>query len=193
MGDLISKQKIISLKDRFYASEIDGTTLLRSIVCQKVHPSDLILDLGAGKGKPKTDFRNFCKIVIGIDVDKHIQDNSFISYGLQGRIELLPFKDGCFDAIFADYVLEHLRQPMNSIKEVLRVLKPGGYFIFRTPNLWHYTSLVGYLSPHWVHKMVANRFRGTQNGKEDEIFETAYKLNTRHKVKTLFQEIGFIY
>ena len=38
----------------------------------------------------------------------------------------LPFPDGCFDAVFANAVLWHLRQPVRALVEMRRVLRPGG-------------------------------------------------------------------
>ena len=38
----------------------------------------------------------------------------------------LPFADGSFDAVFAHVVLMHLREPVRALKEMRRVLRPGG-------------------------------------------------------------------
>jgi SAM-dependent methyltransferase len=38
----------------------------------------------------------------------------------------LPFPDGSFDAVFAHVVLMHLREPVRALKEMRRVLRPGG-------------------------------------------------------------------
>jgi ubiquinone/menaquinone biosynthesis C-methylase UbiE len=38
----------------------------------------------------------------------------------------LPFAAGSFDAVFAHNVLEHLREPVTALKEMWRVLRPGG-------------------------------------------------------------------
>lgn len=41
----------------------------------------------------------------------------------------LPFADGSFDCVFSYAVLEHLHNPYLAIREVARVLRPGGWFI----------------------------------------------------------------
>src|SRR5712692_758282 len=52
-----------------------------------------------------------------------------------GRGEDLPFAGESFDLIVSLWVLEHLRVPEIVFGEVQRVLRPGGHFVFLTPNL----------------------------------------------------------
>jgi methionine biosynthesis protein MetW len=47
----------------------------------------------------------------------------------------LPFEDAGFDVIIASHVIEHLSDTDNFVREVYRVLKPGGYVVLATPNL----------------------------------------------------------
>jgi len=63
----------------------------------------------------------------------------------------LPFKDASFDAVICAHVLEHLRDPLEGISEMVRVLRPGGILLavatrrsFPDELLrlrWRYTSL----------------------------------------------------
>ena len=43
-----------------------------------------------------------------------------------GSIYEIPFPDSSFDAAYAQSVLVHLREPLAALKEMRRVLKPGG-------------------------------------------------------------------
>jgi 2-polyprenyl-3-methyl-5-hydroxy-6-metoxy-1,4-benzoquinol methylase len=54
---------------------------------------------------------------------------------VRGRGEHVPFAGESFDLIVCLWVLEHLERPQAVLREVLRVLRPGGHFIFLTPNL----------------------------------------------------------
>jgi SAM-dependent methyltransferase len=48
----------------------------------------------------------------------------------------LPFPDGAFDCVLFNEVLEHLRiNPIHALREVRRVLRPGGTLLLSTPNL----------------------------------------------------------
>lgn len=46
----------------------------------------------------------------------------------------LPFKDGEFDLVFAHAVFEHLKEPVAALREIRRVLKPGGLVALRSPD-----------------------------------------------------------
>jgi SAM-dependent methyltransferase len=50
--------------------------------------------------------------------------------------ERFPFEDGSFDTVLFFEVLEHLRiNPLHTLRELARVLKPGGRLILTTPNI----------------------------------------------------------
>lgn len=46
-----------------------------------------------------------------------------------------PFEDNYFDAVYCGEVIEHLFDPDHLLKEIRRVLKPGGTCVITTPNL----------------------------------------------------------
>lgn len=59
----------------------------------------------------------------------------------------LPYADGCFDAVVCGWVLEHLPEPLPGLRELARVLQPGGKMLLMTTedtltgsmcsSLWH--------------------------------------------------------
>lgn len=46
----------------------------------------------------------------------------------------LPFPDASFDAVFSHALMEHLREPLAAVREMKRVLKPGGTLGVRAPQ-----------------------------------------------------------
>ena len=103
----------------------------------------------------------------GLDVDEEAKQNPAIRHVHIYDGGKWPIADDSYDAIAADYVLEHLEDPQKTMAEAHRVLHPGGLFVFRTPNLYHYVSMASYLSPHWFHKLVANRLRNLSVDSQD--------------------------
>ena len=66
---------------------------------------------------------------------------------------VIPWPDGFFDAVTAWEVLEHLENPYHAVREIYRVTKPGGIFIFSVPNIFHIVSRLMFLKrglfPRW--------------------------------------------
>ncbi len=47
-----------------------------------------------------------------------------------------PFRDGSFNVVLLSEVVEHLHEVPQLLGECLRVLRPDGYLLVTTPNLW---------------------------------------------------------
>lgn len=88
-----------------------------------INSGGMVLDCGSGK--KDVQFDNLVQIEI-VDYD---------NVDVLGVNQLLPFKDGCFDAVMSLAVLEHVDQPFDCASEILRVLKPGGRLYVGVPFL----------------------------------------------------------
>ena len=183
--------KVQALKERLYKDSIDGTSLLRGLISELVTPACYVLDLGCGKGKSSLDFRIESALSVGCDIAEEVSRNGFVSARVRGDACLLPFRGDTFDLVLMDYVVEHLESPYECACEVFRVLKPGGHLSFRTPNLYHYVAIIGMLSPHWFHELIANRVRGLSGSDQPHAFKTYYRANTLRRVERVFRKAGF--
>jgi len=101
------------------------------------------LDVGCGKGAMLIHLSRYFDNVYGIEPDlsklvlakKLLEENNIQNVKLiccSG--ETLPFKDGFFDFVNALNVIEHLKDQRQSIVEVRRVMRTGGYFCFDSRN-----------------------------------------------------------
>ena len=72
--------------------------------------------------------------------------------------DAMPYQDRTFDGVTAWGVAEHMENPFHFAREVWRVLKPGGVFLFSLPNIHHLSSRMGFLKsgvfPRWNLKSV---------------------------------------
>ena len=64
-----------------------------------------------------------------------------------GDAQSLPFADGCFDLVTCQTVLIHLADPIAALREMLRVLKPGGLLLAVEPNNFAGRATFSSLSP----------------------------------------------
>ena len=76
--------------------------------------------------------------------------------------EPFPFQDDFFEIVHANQVIEHLKDTDHFIKEIWRVLKPGGYAVICTENLssWHniFSLLFGW-QPFSLSNVCEKRFQ----------------------------------
>ena len=128
-------------------------TALRATLDLYVEPSDRVLDVGAGAGIiEQLRLKGHVAEVCGVDPDERIVDNPHLDQARVGVGEQIPYGDGEFDLAFANNVLEHLADPVSVFGEVGRVLRPGGRFVAKTPNRFHYIPLASALTPHRFHQ-----------------------------------------
>jgi SAM-dependent methyltransferase len=163
--------------------------LLRERILIHLRPDAAVLDLGAGAGiVEQMNFRGMAGSVCGVDIDFRVVDNPMLDEGRVANADGIPYEDARFDVVFSDNVLEHLDQPLKVFREVARVLKPGGAFLFKTPNKWHYMPTIARLTPHGFHQYV-NRLRGRA---DVDTFPTRYRANCLGEVERLAAEAGLV-
>ena len=99
-----------------------------------------ILDLGPASGVFARQIHNFDHLrIFGVDIDNYLADENrslFTEFKTADlSFEPIPWPDNFFNLVTAWCVLPHLENPFQAIREIRRVLKPGGIFIFTAPNL----------------------------------------------------------
>jgi SAM-dependent methyltransferase len=165
------------MDQRFYPEFASGWDDLafRDFILKRIKKDFRVLDLGAGAGRiAPMNFRGLAREICGVDPDPRVSQNPYLDDAKVGFGEQIPYEDSSFDLVFADNVLEHLTDPVQVFKEVSRVLRPGGIFLFKTPNRNHYMPLAARLTPHAFH-VFYNKLRGRAG---DDTFPTVYRANT---------------
>src|SRR5262249_3365544 len=108
-----------------------------------IRQSSSVLDVGIGSG---SNLRMLAEMgfshVIGLDPNPDViricQDKGFTSVQ-EGSISDLPFSSESFDLVLATDVIEHVQDDATALKEICRVLRPGGYALITVPafqSLW---------------------------------------------------------
>ncbi len=86
-----------------------------------------------------------------------------------GDADHLPFRHAAFDGVVATYVLEHAVEPIEALREMCRVTKPGGRVVLLGPAwdfpFWYPNSLRSRGRNHWWRvRYTLNRFGGQLRG-----------------------------
>lgn len=110
-----------------------------------------VLDLGCGSGYYLIKMKEELEIaeLYGADISKN-SINEANKLGINGSCldldkDVLPYHDNSLDLIISIDVIEHLFNPDLYLKEINRVLKPGGLFFIVTPNLGWWFNIIGLL------------------------------------------------
>ena len=129
------------------------------------------------------------RLVAGIDLDwQGLRNHAAINRRVFGDLSRLPFTPGSWDVLSANMVVEHLQDPDSVLREVHRVLSPGGTFVFHTPNFYHWGTLVARALPERLKKRLVRVFEGRV---EADVFETHYQMNTAAEVRRRARAAGF--
>lgn len=138
--------------------EVDGEIRFLRAVSQ-----GRLLDVGCGSGEWLVTMRELGWQVKGVDFDENAtsiaQEKGLEVYA--GSLEQQNFPANSFDAVTLNHVIEHVPDPVLTLKECHRILKPGGKLVLCTPN----GSSLG-------RRMFKQQWRGLEPPRHLHIFST---------------------
>lgn len=100
-------------------------------------PGGRALDVGCGTGAALSDARRLGWEVHGVEPSAAAAEIARATLGpvvVTGTLEEAGYPDAHFDVVALFHVLEHLPDPVGTLREVARVLRPGGLALLAVPN-----------------------------------------------------------
>lgn len=124
---------------RYYPVYVEKMRFVRRYL-DRVSSTEKIIDLGCGEGLLAEEYGRRGYDIIGLDA------NYESPHVLRGDMTKMHFADGSFDHVLALDVIEHLsfEDQEKAIREIYRVLAPGGRALLSIPNLAHFASRVSF-------------------------------------------------
>jgi SAM-dependent methyltransferase len=181
---------IEAFRDRVVGGRPNDWQVFHELIAQHLRPGIRVLDVGCGQGDVAPfPWRAFPTVeLIGIDTDAA----AFANQSLRRFLPLQagapwPIEQESIDLVLCRYVLEHVEDPHQFFDNVRRSLKPGGLFLFLTPNLRHPIAMLSRVLPGAVKRRVLRWAKGIQ---EEQVFPTCYRANSPPRLARLAQRHG---
>jgi len=141
--DNISFQELKSIYS--FGQTSDRRELFSNIVAGEVarRTNPVVLDIGCGSGmgvgERKQEFvhriRKHCSHLVGIEPDESVQRIENLHDEIHHCLfEDTPLEENSIDVAYSHFVMEHVEDPDRFMEKLNFVLKPGGVYLFITPN-----------------------------------------------------------
>ncbi|HWE43864.1 MAG TPA: class I SAM-dependent methyltransferase [Gemmatimonadaceae bacterium] len=155
------------------------------------------LDIGAGhkihggwKGPSSEELAGRAGYLAGCDIGEDVLKHPHLHDRRVADAAHLPWADATFDLVSANMVVEHLSDPEAVFREVRRVLKPGGAFVFVTPNRNHpIIRTAAFLVPPALRRLYGIVF---ERRAAEDVFITEYRCNTVEEIARLSRATGLV-
>jgi SAM-dependent methyltransferase len=150
-----------------------------------------VLDVGCGRGGVMELLWRDVALAAGVDADlASLRTHRAAFPRACAWAEALPFAPESFTLVIGLWLLEHLARPEAVLREIHRVLRPGGHFLFLTPNARHPLLLANRMS--WalpaVQRLLVPRLYGRAQA---DTFRVRYQANTLPRLRALAAQTGF--
>ncbi|MBL0224301.1 MAG: class I SAM-dependent methyltransferase [Geobacteraceae bacterium] len=131
---------------------VTNTTIFELITSRNIIGKK-VLDIGAGGGYMAQKLGTYLQgqgctpsdTLSACDLFPEVFGYEGIVCDKMAFMDRLPYNDSAFDVVYAIEVMEHLANPYEFIREVYRIVKPGGCFIISVPNALNLNSRLSFL------------------------------------------------
>jgi SAM-dependent methyltransferase len=165
-----------------------ATARYEALIRAHLQPGMRVLDLGCGRGGALEQLGAAVSHPLGLDPDHR----SLVEHRLPDLPRLvapadaIPLRAASVDMVLSSWVLEHLPAPARTFREVARVLRPGGVFVFLTPGANSLAALLNRV----LHPFQARLVPMLYGRAEVDAFPVVYRANTPRQIERLAHDAG---
>lgn len=152
-----------------------------------------VLDIGCGR---KSDIGRYLKehnshaLIHGADLDEYSLKNTDVDELFICDAADMPFADGSYDAVFSQFLLEHVKDSQETVNSIARVTAPGGLATLIIPNPTSPASTVAKLTPYSFHLFFKRKIQQYDNVSEDT-FPTFFAFKSVSNLEKQMKQAGF--
>lgn len=138
----------------------------RYALCLGVVRGRDVLDIACGEGYGCAMLAGAARSVLGVDIDPATVEHAAGRYGgaaapvrfLVGSCDAIPAPDASVDVVTSFETIEHHDRHEEMMREVRRVLRPGGVLVISSPNRAAYSDKSGFENPFHVKELYRAEF-----------------------------------
>jgi SAM-dependent methyltransferase len=159
---------------------LDGRRDINEFILSELNKlSDGSLVLDAGAGDPAYQVRTPGHRYLTVDLC--VGDKSWDYHGtdIVGNLEKIPIRDNAVDAVICTQTIEHMSEPEQVLKELQRVLKPGGRIFLTAPQEWY------------MHQIPYDFYRFTRYGLEHLFRKAGFHIESIDPMGGYFRLLAF--
>lgn len=181
-----------------------GTPFFKDAIGFDRYSGKKILEVGCGIGidsiqfaRAKNDLTLLDLTIESLSITRaRLESEGYTANYVCGDSENLPFSDGQFDVVYSYGVIHHSPDTAQSVREILRVLKPGGEAIVMLYN--YYSAMVfcqvlvnqgfrlGYFFKYWSLQELLNRRTELQSATDNNV-PVLTQAFSRRQVRKMFK------
>ncbi len=125
--------------DRLTSDNPIHQRLLKAYYVAQEMVEGALLEIGCGEGRGVELLAPKVNSYTAVDKIEEVVSQLSAKYTnakfIKANIPPLPFKDNSFDSVVSFQVIEHIKEDVTYLKEIYRILKPGGKALISTPNI----------------------------------------------------------
>lgn len=181
----------ISAMNYFFPRDLHHMDGFFSEIARCIPEHGRILDLGCGVNDILERFRTPDLEVWGTDFQRHTHLKHEAWFRQMGETGKIPFDDGTFDVVICISVMEHVAKPEEFLREVYRVLRPGGRFIGHSISGRHYVTWIRRSLDVLPHSATQKLVKFLYGREEEDTFPTCYRMNKKAAISRSAADTGF--